>query len=849
MKIRSSAVRRITALILSAALVVPVAFSFPSESYASVKSNDTEAVKSLAYNVFGADVHYYSDEFFKGDSEPYNVSLAALSYMICNMTYSSHGKTDEECRNLREFLQDNGFVDFDVNDDYKEEASLETSAVACAHKTITDNGKEYTLLAVIPRSGTFGAEFERSLYLSKNANDVGDHAGYDACKDKVVDYVRKYMKKYGIKGDLKVWTTGYSGGGGVSNLFSAELIRYPSYVLGNPNFKASDLYSYCFSPMRAAAVGSDPKNSKYDCIHNVLDDADLLMKLPTSDSFDRYGKVYKYRENATKEDALKMMQADNVWIYNSYISSQDPDLFNTYKPDAEKLISEGKLETVPDPDSYLLDDKGKPNQAVYLNGVEDAIISVCEQAGGGNGRKGFYNEYQEPMMALVGFFFRDGINYNGLKVLLNAFTGTKTSIPLVLSMYTSFMVNKSINDGGAAFDSLIEQSFNRLASEIENEDGSLKDRYKGFSAYDYIVNTYFAENSDASEGKYHLVKKFSSSEKSLLLQKLKELTGVLYAASFSEALTAAGEDEDTIARLTEEDTSEASAFFLANILFGNGMQSKKTEPLKPDNEQFCQLATFTGNMYIFITMHMFYYLMDWCRAADPYYSDFAKGTAAQITGYRRLFISQPSDASVSGIVTDGSGNTVASFKDGRLLSRSDEWIGITTSDNGNWLRLPLDQSYSVKMSVSEDAAISLRVADYSIGDGAELRSVTSDKNSSWTGLNADSDDTLVLSIPAVKKNGEAYDLTSADYTLSISKPQASDGQSAGSGTAAAETYVYSKSVPAVKSVRASAGKKCITVKWKKLSAKQRKKFGRVQIQYSTSRDFSNAKTYCLGQMH
>lgn len=859
MKVKSVVMRRTASLILSAALVFPMVVSFPAESYAAVKKDDNEAVKSIAYNVFGKDIHYYSDDFFRGDSEPYNASLATLSYMVCNMSYSSHGDPNDQCQDLREFLQDNGFTDFDVNEDYTVESSLTTSAVACAHKKITDNGKEYTLLAVIPRSGTFGAEFERSLYLSKNPNDISDHAGYDACKDKVVDFVHEYMKKYGIKGNLKVWTTGYSGGGGVSNLFSAELIRFPAYVVGNPYFKSCDLYDYNFSPMRAASVQSDPKDSKYDCMHNVLDDADLLMKLPTSDSFDRYGKDYRYRDEASKEDTLRMMQADNYWIYNSYVTEQDPDLFMTYKPDVEKLISEGQLVTVPDPDSYLLDDQGNPDQAVYLKGVEDAIISVCEQAGDGDGRKGFYNEYQEPMMDLVGFFFKDGVNYDGLNVLMNALTGTKTSIPLVLSMYTSFMVNKSMNDKSADFDKLIEQSFNRLASEIENEDGSLKDRYKGFSGYNYIVNTYFAENTDGTEGKYHLKKTFSYSEKSLLLQKLKELTGDLYAASFGEALRTAGTDEETISRLTSEDASEASAFFLANILFGNGMQSRKIEPLKLDNEQFCQTATFMGNMYKFITLHMFYFLMDWCRAADPYYTDFCKGTGAQNAGYRRVFVTQPEGVSVSGTVKDSSGNTVASFKNGKLESRSDEWIGMTTSDSGNWLRLPLDQSYKVAIKISRDADLDLRIADYSIDNGAEVRT---DKKRSWKVKAAKASDTYTLDIPAVEESGGSYDMAGAVYSLDVTNDKpSSDGSGSSSGNADNNSQnngqtvdtavtgqteesiiVYHKSIPAVKNVSVKTGKNSFTVKWKKLSPNQRKKFSKVQIQYSTSRDFSNAKT-------
>lgn len=766
MRGRSIVFRRAASVILSIALVAPAVLSFPAEANAAIGTNDKETVKSTAYNVTGQDVHYYSDALFRGDSMPYNKSLAALSFLVCNISYTPRSTTPkDQTRSLREFMLDNGFTDFEANEDYSSEATVESSAVACAHKKITDNGKTYTLLAVIPRSGTFGAEFERSLYLSKNANDTGDHAGYDACKDKVVDFVRAYIKKYGIKGDLKVWTTGYSGGGGISNLFSAELIRYPSYVLGNPNFKASNLYDYNFSPMRAAAVESDPKNSKYNCIHNVLDDADLLMKLPTSDRFDRYGKDYRFREFVSKDKAVAMMRLNNPTRAERYLAQYDPDIFMTYKPDAEELIKSGKLVTIEDPDSYLAVD-GDPDQAVYLDGVEDEIAKVCALAGDGNSRKGFYKEYQKPMMTLVGFFFKDGINLEGVNILMNAFTKTKTSIPFMLSMYTTFLVDKSISEKNEDFDSLIEQSFNRLASEVENEDGSLKDRYKDFTAYKYIIGTFFTKNSNSADGKYRLKKKFSAYEKNLLLSNLKKLTGSLYAASFGEALRTAGEDEATISKLTSKENSEACASFLMHLVFGNGRQSKKIEPIKVDNEQFCQAATFVGNTDRYTTMHMYYFLIDWYRAADPHFDDYSKTTDAQKAGYRRVFVTPASGASVSGTVKNGSGRTVATFKDGSLKSRSDEWIGMTTSDSGSWLRLPIDQSYKVEMKVSKTSNLDLRIADYSIKDGSEVKT---SKTRSWKVQSAKTTDTITLTVPAVKESGGSYDMAGTEYTLNAGK--------------------------------------------------------------------------------
>lgn len=860
MRSGSRVLRRVTAAVLSAALVVPTALSFPAQSYAAIESGDTAAVKEMAYHVYNTpDVVYYSDDFFRGDSMQYNSSLAALSFFVCNSTYQTRRSTLEtQSRNLRELLTDNGFTDFEVNDDYKGEASLESSAVACARKSITDRGKTYTLLAVIPRSGTFGKEFERSLILSNSGSDKGDHAGYDACKDKVVAFVRKYIQDHGIKGDLKVWTTGYSGGGGVCNLFAAELLRYPAYVVCNPTFKPADLYCYNFSPMRAASVYSDPKNDMYANIHNVFDGADILSILPTSDEFDRYGTDYGIRDRESedyeevKARVLDLMKKDYAWIYEAYVREEDPDDFMPMKPDTEALKS-GELVMVPDPDSYIPRD-----QAVYMSALEDTIKRVCAQEGDGDSRKGFYNVYQQPMMDLVGFFFEDGINYRNIEIMINAMTGTKKSMSLVLCMYTTFLVDKSISGNSAELNKLIEESFNRLASEMEDEDGSIRNEYKRFTAYEYIRDTYFTKGGDDSEKAYRLNISLSGSERSILLKYLKKLTGVLYADCMKEALTAAGKDEETIKKLTSEESREPVAWFLASLIFGNSLQSSKIEPLKFDNEQFCQMATFLGNFSRYASMHMYMSVYSWYREASPYYADFSKGTEAQNTGYRRVLISQPEGVSVSGTVTDSGGRQIASFTESGITSRNDEWTGMTTSDSGNWLRLQIDRPCKVNIQFSKDAAVSLEVDDYSITDGSVKRAVTGDDSGSWKGLDAKRGETLTIDMPAAEYRDGKYDLTSAVYTLSRKEKGSSAGsndtagktapatKNSTAGSAAAKTTtVYSKTVPAADSVKAKSGRRNFTVSWKKLPAKKLKKISGIQLQYSKYRNFKNAKTVTL----
>ena len=69
-----------------------------------------------------------------------------------------------------------------------------------------------------------------------------------------------------------------------------------------------------------------------------------------------------------------------------------------------------------------------------------------------------------------------------------------------------------------------------------------------------------------------------------------------------------------------------------------------------------------------------------------------------------------------------------------------------------------------------------------------------------------------------------YDLTSSTYSLSIVR--------------AKSDVRYDKNMPVPKKVKA----KSATVSWKKLSAKQRAKFSKVEIRYSTSKKFGSYKT-------
>ena len=736
----------------------------PLNVCAQAAGNDTETVRGLCYTIFSEpDMCTYSDSFFRGDSYEYNKRLSTFSYIVCNSSYPSmSAETLDQSRHLRWYLEDNGFTDYAVNEDYSRDPSADNSAVACAHKSITDNGKKYTLLAVIPRSGTFGMEFVRSLEVNRSSDDRGDYAGYVDCSDKVVRFVRQYIDKYGIEGDIKLWTTGYSGGGCVCQLFSAELLRDPAAVLGSKvRFDPGNLYSYAFSPLRVASLDGDLRDARFDYIHNVYENTDFVAAIPPADRFGRYGRNFSYTEFGNKERMLQLLRIDNPKSYESYIDSGDPEGFTPYKLDAEQLLRKRKLKLIPDTDPYLPAD-----QAAYVDSVMSTVAQVCAKAGNGDSRKGFYEVYQQPLMNFASYFWGDGLTKVKLNVVQDLMTGTNTSVPMLISMYMSFMLDKAKNSSSEYLGRIVEESFNDLADAVEDESGAVKPEYGRLgTAYKELKALLFEKADLAEDGRYKLRHKLNKAERSLLLSGMKRLTAGLYAVSLRQAMTEDGADSAVIEQLTSDSDSSAMSWFLTNVVLGNVCQSSRVEAFNLNNEQFRQLATFIGNAERLLTPHMCTNLMSWSRSGLDEYDDYARPDQAQTAGYRRLYISCSSGVDITGTVSDGSGTAAKFVKDG-LTSRTDPWIGLTTCDSGSWLRLPADKSYKVSIKAKNTGVLGIRIAEYSVKDGMIVRTVDSSKGAEWNRLALSKGDTVTVSLPSAGAGEDSCSLPSeAAYSL------------------------------------------------------------------------------------
>lgn len=760
--------KRSVGMIGMIALIILAASAFaPAASQAADRSTtQTRGVYWFDPHYVGDDItdtYIYDDALLTGDSRPYDPQRATMTYELAVASISSERTGDYalKSQNLRAYLEDNGFVDFDTNEDYRTKMRPDTMGAACAHKKITDNGKEYTLLAIVPRSAGYEAEWNGNFTLGES----GDHKNYSQSADKVLAFAKQYIQQYGISGDIKVWLAGYSRGAGVTNLAAKKIIDDTDGALGTGvTLAMNDFYCYAYGTPRAADASQDPHDPKYDYIHNMLEPYDIIASLPPTElGFDRYGPCFEYQTGAYGSEKYERMMGffreTNPMLYRDYyLEGGNPFEFQPMKIDENALIKEGKFSFVPDDDSYLPD-----TQAEFF---ELFANSVAAAAGS---REGYHLNYDDSL-AHFGSYVMTHLGQMG--DLFGVISQSRYSVPMAVSMYVAFSTERS---GDIVID---EELCNGLAGALSE----LKEQIARLKEYGVDTTEIEAECAALEE----------ALKPGMQIKDLADvawnMSANLYARVMREAMEAAGADPGLIDQMTSEKESKAMCRMLAYVLLYDKTQ---TEEVSFDyaNQQFCHLATVLSNGGRYMMGHTNEFILSWLREEDPSYDGIAKENAAQKAGYRRVFIDQPAGTDVTAVIKDGSGNPIARIQNGSLISSTDPWVAVTSCDTGNWLRLPVDDTYTVDLSVSRDAALSLRVAEYSVDEGKEVRNVTGDKRYKWQDLSINTKEKVTLHVSEVKASKGQYELASGAY------------------------YYITKGSPVLVAKGIARGKKAVKISW------------------------------------
>lgn len=416
---------RINAALTIALITFSVFMPRISTSASGKEQLSAEGTYSFSSTIGGYVNNYdcfsYSDSCFMRSSFLGSDQLEVLSAQVSLASAGDTiGKTYNS-ENIADLLENMGFSDISLNQYYHSQSRANSCAAAVGRKTIMQDGKSYTLIAIIPRSAGYGQEWAGNF----NVGSGSIHEGFKDARDEILRFVKQYIKEKNINGDLKVWTAGHSRGGAAANMIGAFFAGGGiSYFGDTVRITPEDVYCCTFAapgnikpgtdkktelsvsgnrsekeysndtpdePFISGQEGiTDPSDKVYSGIRNYISDNDLLPLLPPQSwGFTHYGTdIPSDHGTVTTEDMLKELRNINPCAYNSYQNGKGADNFHCKTFDLKTLS--------------IINDTSKNKDVTYssflrkrVSGLEKAIAS-CDLYQN--------NGYQETMMSTAGLF-------------------------------------------------------------------------------------------------------------------------------------------------------------------------------------------------------------------------------------------------------------------------------------------------------------------------------------------------------------------------------------------------------------------------------------------------------------
>jgi len=679
---------------------------------------------NLELTTDNVDSYVYSDRFFCGTSYNYNESLATMSMVLAAASVGSLREPYNEAgylkksRNITSLLSDTGFSDIEINDDFTVKPSKDTCGAVCAHKRVQDNGMEYTLLVIAPRSADYEAEWGNNFVLGQS----GDAAGFSSAADHVLEYAKQYISSHKLAGRLKIWTAGYSRGAAVSNLLAARLVDEPERYLGDAvSFGTPDLYAYTFGTPTCADVNNDPHADRYGCIHNhrATDDAITYMA-PEDMGFSRYGIDHILNDKDTDSEMSRYLKIakESVWE-DLFVNGEDSDSFKPQK----FAITDGGIKPVNDDNSYMPSDMSE-----YLSGLMSWLTIVAE------GRENYAAKYEQMISDLLAYTL--SLNSDQMGAMLNAIVSDKSAPKAILSMYAYYMHHvKDISDNntiaatGAVSDAT---AVTAAITDIFADSDLLSAQNIAQYAVDLVNYLYFKSGDECHS-----------------------LAAAYLKIILESGLDASGATEEFKTAMLSDSNMMSLSYLASYLLLGNKWQSGSYDPLNIGNEQLSNLATLIGNFKKFTLPHYNEVQVSRLRVKDPLMTQYATLTKDQKLGYRRVYIRGA--YGINGKITRGK-DTVALIENGRVKSSSDMWVGFTNTDDGGFFRIPSDGLYMIELNAPSDCELDVRIAEVTADDSKEVSQYTDT-------VSAVKDDTIYIALPYTSESLPS----TADYCVTLNK--------------------------------------------------------------------------------
>jgi Mg-chelatase subunit ChlD len=363
-------------------------FKYPS-SDEKLKNSDASAV------------YYYKDNYFKKSAYEYNEQLATMSL---SLALSAFGSTDvgsdyqNKSNNAKNLLKEIGFTDVKTNDWFTKKPEKDSVGAIAGKKKITENGKEYTLIALAVRGGGYESEWASNFTLGKSDY----HQGFSEARDQVLQFLTKeYIEANGISGDIKLWITGFSRAAATANLVAGKIDEGVKFT--NCTLDLDDVFAYTFeTPAGAISKKENIQKGKYTNIFNTVNVNDPVPRVAPKDwGFERYG-----------ED--RILPAKELIPEKSYPSKVEnmQKRFNSLAPNTNYLVDDFSMKKV---DLSSIIPGGKPflynaTQSVFL----DDFVNVIANESFKN-RSNYVKHYESAIRDSVASMY--GIGDTNIKVI------------------------------------------------------------------------------------------------------------------------------------------------------------------------------------------------------------------------------------------------------------------------------------------------------------------------------------------------------------------------------------------------------------------------------------------------
>ncbi len=441
-----SLVKKITALItavfVSAELAAPAAVfaaagtgvRSPEQIRSSFIRKGSYQYTTSAYKLntdsFRFDEECFRESSFKGCSDLVLLSTQAanastpyhsLSRIKGKYAWDRFGRNmSSGSTNVEGLLSKMGFSNIKVNTYYNKLCLENSVGIAIGSRNLTVRGKKYTLIALFPRSDGYHLEWAGNFKVGK-----GDlHQGFKEARDEGLRFLKWYLNKNKISGNIKVWVAGHSRGAAIANMIGGFLAGGGAAYFGSGiRLAPQDVYCYTtatpsvikdgalkndelsVSGPRGGEYADDTKQSPYKYtgggrvdlssedysgIRNYMLDYDLITFLPPAKwGFRRYGSdlMSDHDGDLSEEDMLVMLEKLNPERYERFINGKRKKDFKWKKLNISKM----KIE---DDDSVQIELRdfvesrvislmaySKNNEDYVNNGSQDALVTAASLFG------------------------------------------------------------------------------------------------------------------------------------------------------------------------------------------------------------------------------------------------------------------------------------------------------------------------------------------------------------------------------------------------------------------------------------------------------------------------------------